>query len=139
MEYTPSARNAKSIALIALWLFGLAALHLWFGAIWYIVAGLALPLIPALIEQVRNPTRWFRITADTISWFDGITIQEVPLARVQTLRLDTRWDLSVRARLDLKSGQKVVLPPTVTPDHNELERVAQSLGITTERHHFRVF
>ena len=137
--YEPQARNARLQIAIALWAAGLVILRLYLGAAWGVLALLALPLIPAIIEQLRNPRRWLRLTDDKLFWHDGFSDQEIALNRIAEARFDTRWDLSTRVRITLDSKDRVRLPPTVTPKPDPFIDALEARGVATSRQHFRVF
>lgn len=138
-RFEPQARSLRAQAMIGVWAAGLVAMRLMLDAAWVVLALLALPLIPAIVEQIRNPRRWLLISDKAITWHDGFSEQDVPLDRIAEVRLDTRWDMSVRARLTLHSGTKLRLPPTVTPKSEQLEQELQARGAKVSRQHFRVF
>ena len=137
--YEPQARSLRAQVAIAVWAAGLVAMRVVIDAAWVVLALLALPLVPAIIEQLRNPRRWLRLTDKAVIWHDGFSEQEVLLSRIEEVRLDTRLDMSVRARLTLHSKTKLRLPPTVTPRSEILEAELQARGVKVSRQHFRVF
>ena len=137
--YEPKARILRVQVAILVWLTALIVLRVGFGAAWGVLALLAIPLIPAIAEQIRNPQRWLRITNCSIIWHDGFSEQEVALNRIAEARLDTRWDLSIRARLTLESKDRLRLPPTVTPKADPLAEALEMRGVKVSRQHFRVF
>ena len=64
---------------------------------------------------------------------------EVPLSEIDHIRLDTRWDFSVRATVLLTNGKRLRLPYEALPPHRSFEAALQARGIRVERHHFNVF
>jgi hypothetical protein len=125
--------------IIAIWITSLVALRLGTGAAWGWVILLALPLVPALIDQLRNPQRWLTLGDANLRWFDGQQQTSISLADITSIRIDTRWDLSARVTLNLTDGQRLRLPVAVTPPRNEFDAALRKTPISVTRHHFRVF
>lgn len=135
-------RRARSLRLaallVAIWA-GLLAIVLRLDAAWWVVGLLALPTLPALTDLIRNPESGIDITAETIRWHSGRHRGEVALTEIDHIRMDTRWDFSVRVRLMLRTGRRLQLPHDALPPHRQLEAVLTARGLRVERHHFTTF
>lgn len=140
-DYSFSRRGRTPAAMLATggWLAALLVLWLVLQAAWWLVLLLALPVLPALADLIRNPLAGLRISASRIEWFTGGLTGEAELAEIDRVRFDTRWDFSVRATLILRSGKRIRLPQEATPPHAETDAEFQKRGIRTERHHFTAF
>lgn len=140
-DYSFSRRGRSPAAMLAAggWVAGL--LLLWFAldaAPWLVIL-LALPVLPALLDLIRNPLAGLRISGSRIEWFSGGMTGSADLAEIGRVRFDTRWDFSVRATLVLRTGKRIRLPQEATPPHAEADAAFQARGIRTERHHFTAF
>lgn len=124
-----------ALVLIAIY----AALLLLVGLIdmaWWIAAGIALFTLPALWEFITDPRAELVLDDRGLRWRTHRTGDELPLALLDKVRLDTRLDLSVRVTLHLRDGRRIRLPHAATPPHQPFEDALRSRGIATERHHF---
>ncbi|MFY0310309.1 hypothetical protein ACFMBG_10525 [Leisingera sp. D0M16] len=140
-DYSFSRRGRSPAAMMAAGGWLAALLVLWIGldaALWLVVL-LALPVLPALWDLIRNPLAGFNISQSRIEWFSGGLTGEAQLSEIDRVRFDTRWDFSVRATLILRSGKRIRLPQEATPPHAEADSEFQKRGIRTERHHFTAF
>lgn len=140
-DYSFSRRGRSRAAVIATggWLAALLALWLVLDAALWLVILLALPVLPAIADLIRNPLSGLNISEDRIEWFTGKLTGQAQLDEVDHVRFDTRWDFSVRATLVLRNGKRIRLPQEATPPHGEADAEFQKRGIRTERHHFTAF
>lgn len=140
-EYSFSRQGRSAAAILATGSWLAALLVLWLGlnaALWLVIL-LALPVLPALLDLIRNPAAGLRISGGRIEWFSGSLTGTAKLSEMDRVRFDTRWDFSVRATLILRSGKRIRLPQEATPPHAEADAAFQASGIRTERHHFTSF
>ncbi|SDE17619.1 hypothetical protein [Ruegeria marina] len=136
VRYVRHARSPRNIAiLIAVWA-GLSALAVFFGAAWWIIALGALPTLPLLWDIVADRQAGLDLDDSRISWFSGRMTGVAELGEIDHVRLDTRWDFSVRATLCLKSDRQLRLPQECTPPHRDFETVLKDRELTVVRHHF---
>lgn len=140
-DYSFSRRGRSPVAMLAAggWLAALLVLWLVLDAALWLVALLALPVLPALWDLIRNPLAGINISQNRIEWFSGGLSGEAELSEIERVRFDTRWDFSVRATLILRSGKRIRLPQEATPPHTEADAEFQKRGLPTERHHFTAF
>ncbi|WP_170769236.1 hypothetical protein [Ruegeria lacuscaerulensis] len=137
--FTRQNRTPRVLAIL-LCVYGvLIALVILFDAAWWLMALLALTTLPALWDFARGTSAGLTLGPDRISWFTGARQAEVNLADIDHVRMDTRWDFSVRVSLVLRSEKKIRLPDESTPPHREFERLLQQAGLRVKRHHFTVF
>ncbi|GHG90782.1 hypothetical protein [Pseudodonghicola xiamenensis] len=138
-RFQQQARSARLIILLAAIYLVLIAAYLFLDALWWLLALLALPTLPALSDLIRNPDAGLEIDATTFRWWSGRHRREVPLSEIDHIRMDTRWDFSVRVRLMLRSGRYLQLPHESLPHHRGLEQGLIARDLRVERHHFTVF
>ena len=138
MHFASDSRSAKAMIGVAVYLTLVAALWTVFDAMVWFVIFLALMAIPALIQLWNNPHSTLSLTENSIHWTSGPQTGGVPLSDIDKIRMDTRWDLSVRITLILVDGSKLRLPPDLAPPHRALETKLNELGKTVQRHHFVV-
>ncbi|WP_170400367.1 hypothetical protein [Ruegeria arenilitoris] len=137
--FTRHNRTPRTILILICVYAALAALLILFDAAWWLVGLLALSTLPALWDVVHGTRAGMTLDHDRIKWFSGNREGEIPLADIDYIRFDTRWDFSVRVSLVLASGKRIRLPDESTPPHKEFEITLQEVGFRVERHHFTVF
>lgn len=136
LRYVRHARSPRNLALLAAIWAALAAAAVLFQAAWWLIALFALPTLPLLFEIVSDRRAGLELNATRLSWFSGRLDGSVALDEIAHARLDTRWDLSVRATLCLHSGKEVRLPQECLPPHRQFEEILTERGLTVVRHHF---
>lgn len=119
----------------AVWL-ALIAAYVVIEASPVILAIVALFTLPALWDLATNPLVRLSLTPQTLDWQRGKDKVTIPLNTIDHIRLDTRLDLSVRATVVLRSGQRLRLPPDTMPPHRPFEHALHAAGVSTLRHHF---
>jgi hypothetical protein len=137
--FTRHNRTPRTILILICVYAALAALLILFDAAWWLVGVLALSTLPALWDVAHGTRAGMALDHNRIRWFSGKREAEVPLADIDYVRFDTRWDFSVRVSLVLASGKRIRLPDEATPPHKEFENTLQQAGFRVERHHFNVF
>lgn len=137
-EFRFHNRGRSPAALVTLAaVYGILALLLaLIDMAWWIAAGLALFTLPALWEAVTDPQSRLTLDDRGLRWNTRHTAADLPLARIEKARFDTRLDLSVRITFLLRDGRKLRLPHAATPPHRAFEEALKARGIRTERHHF---
>ena len=110
-----------------------------FDAAWWLMALLGLCTLPALWEFWQNPGAGLTLCDRQLFWHTGRRSATLALTEIDHMRLDTRWDFSVRATAVLRNGKRVRLPCESLPPHRLLEQACAARGIRVERHHFTVF
>ena len=131
-----SARAALALGLT--WAVLLMAVVLIDAAVW-LMALIALCTLPALWDYLRNPAAGVVLGEDALHWYSGKRKAELPLSEIDHIRMDTRWDFSVRVSAVLTNGKRVRLPYESLPPHRNFERALRDHGLRTQRHHFTVF
>lgn len=136
--YRFERRGRSRTALIAtLSIWGLLGGLTWAYALSpWIVGGVVLFTLPAVLEGLWDARAWLSLTDTDLSWQSAGRDVRLPLAMIDTVRLDTRLDFSVRVTLCLADGRRLRLPPACTPPHRQFEAELQARGVTTRRHHF---
>ncbi|CUJ86679.1 hypothetical protein RUE5091_00497 [Ruegeria denitrificans] len=132
-------RTSRAVVIVMCVYAGLIALVILFDAAWWLVGLLSLPTLPALWDIAQGTQAGLTLDRDVIRWFSGKREAEVVLADIDHVRLDTRWDFSVRTSLVLTTGKRIRLPDEATPPHKTFETALQQAGLRVERHHFTVF
>ncbi|WP_417207961.1 hypothetical protein [Antarctobacter sp.] len=139
LEHAWSGRSLR--AFLILMLVWLALLTLWFvlqASVW-VVGALMLVTVPALLDFATGRRAWLRLDDKVLRWGSGKAEGDVALARIDHVRLETRLDFSIRARLMLEDGRRITLPQDSLPPHPLLQDALEARGIKTQRHHFVVF
>ncbi|MEY8842203.1 hypothetical protein AB9K41_24490 [Cribrihabitans sp. XS_ASV171] len=139
LRFTRRNRSPRNLAIVILWLAALAALGLTFGAAWWLLALLALPVGPLVWDIWADTAAGLELDDRRLRWFTGRREGAVDLAEIERLRFDTRWDFSVRVTLILRDGKRVRLPQEATPPHRSFEADLLARGLRVERHHFATF
>ena len=137
--FTRHNRTPRTILILVLVYAALIALLILFDAAWWLVGLLGLTTLPALWDIAKGTQAGMTLDHDGIRWFSGNREGLVALADIDHVRLDTRWDFSVRTSLVLKSGKRIRLPDESTPHHSELEAAFQQAALRLKRHHFNIF
>lgn len=132
-------RSPRSIAILACLYAGLLALVVFFDAAWWLILLATLGTLPALWDVVQNSDAGSRLDTDKLSWHTGRRTGAISLSDIDFFRFDTRWDLSVRVSVILKTGKRLRLPDEAMPPHKQLEQALHQAGLRVERHHFTVF
>lgn len=136
VTHAAHARTAWAAAVVlAVWT-GLVALWLLLDAAAWIVLGLMLFTVPAALDFARGRRAWLRLDHHALAWGSGRQGGEIALRRIDRVRFETRLDLSVRVRVVLDTGQRVILPQDSLPPPQQLQAGLDAAGIRTERHHF---
>lgn len=138
LHYVRRARSPRAILSMAAVYILLAGLALGFDAVWWLVALIWIFTLPALVDLLTDARAGLSIEGGRLGWFSGRRSATVSLAEIDRVRLDTRWDFSVRATLFLKNNQKLRIPAECLP-HKALESHLTARGLPVERHHFTVF
>lgn len=136
VRYVRHARSPRNIAIVVAVWAGLVALIVLFDAVWWLVAVCVLPTLPLVRDIVTDRQSGLELDDDRLRWFSGRLNGAADLDEIDLVRLDTRWDFSVRATICLKSGKTLRLPQECTPPHRDFEKVLQNRGLTVVRHHF---
>lgn len=123
------------VVLICVYALLIAAVLL-YDAAWWLMALLALPTLPALHDLYADPEAGLDLDDRTLAWHSGRRHAELALNEIDHIRLDTRWDFSVRATAVLETGRKIRLPYESLPPHRALEAEFQARSLRVERHHF---
>lgn len=131
-------RQPKTVAILIMVYSGLAALMVLFDAAWWIAGGLALVTLPTLWDLAQNTAAGLSIDSQGLRWFSGKRSAQVDLNEIDFVRMDTRWDFSVRVTLYLEKDKRVRLPYDSLPPHRDLEFAFQAHGLRVERHHFTI-
>lgn len=136
LRYVRHARSPRNLALLAAIWAGLVAAVVLFDAAWWLIALFALPTLPLLFEILSDRRAGLDLDATRLSWFSGRLDGAVALDEIAQVRLDTRWDFTVRATLYLHSGKQVRLPQECLPPHRRFEEILTARGLVVVRHHF---
>ncbi len=138
-SYTRSARRADGVAVVAVVWLVIALLVVLVDMVWWIAAPLVLVTLPAAWDIWQGRRAGLTLTRDHLSWFSGRITGDVALRDIDTVRFDTRLDLSVRVTLILKNKTKIRLPHDALPPHRDLEAALRARETACVRHHFALF
>lgn len=132
------ARSLRSIVLVAAWAAAVGLIWVVFDARGWVLALLALPLLPSLWELWRPHAAWLRITDTHLSWRSLRSSGDISLAEIDHIRMVTRSDFSVRATIHTHPGTHHQIPPEVTPKASVLEAALQQRQVALKIQHFTV-
>ncbi len=137
-RFSRRGRSPRLVGILICIYAALLAAILLIDAAWWLMALLALPTLPALYDLYANPEAGLTLDDTALRWRSGGRRGELALDEIDHMRLDTRWDFSVRATAVLKSGRKIRLPDESLPPHRELEQAIEARRMRVERHHFTI-
>ncbi len=132
-----SARTPTALAVVGLWLLGVAVLWLVFAAHWVICLLLLVAIAPSVIDILRNRTATLEVDPQQLRWTSALRDGES--TEIDHVRLDRRFDGGFRITLLHPNGSHTRLPPDVRPPAAELEAALAQAGISAERHPFSPF
>lgn len=136
--FVAQGRSRRTALIVAVLWVGLAVLWVSFDAALWIIGVLALFILPACWDLIRNPASGLTLTETELNWFSGRRNAAVLLEEIDHIRLDTRLDFSVKVTLVLNTGAKVRLPFEATPPHQAFEEALNAQGVATKRFHFQL-
>ena len=128
-------RPATAAVLLAVWAV-LLALWLVVDAAPWIVAALLAATAPAAWDYATDRRAGIEIDATHLRWWSGRHSGDAALGAIDHVRLERRFDLSMRARLALPDGRRVALPQDALPPVDDLEQALTQAGIRWQRHPF---
>ncbi len=128
-------RPAAAVALAAVWAALLAA-WLWLGAAEWVLLPFLVLSLPAAWDLVTGRQAGLEIDHCAMRWWSGGHRGEARLSAIDHVRLERRFDLSLRARLVLPDGRRVTLPQDSLPPLATLESALAEAGLRSERHPF---
>ncbi|GHF60234.1 hypothetical protein [Seohaeicola zhoushanensis] len=135
-RFERQGRSLGAVALLGTIYAALILAVLYLDAAPWLMGLLALPTLPALRDVIANPSAGLHLGEDAIEWYSGRRAGSVSRDEIALLRLDRRWDTTVRAVLVLTSGKAIHLPQECLPHHSLLEAEAAARGLRVERHPF---
>lgn len=138
-SYARSARRADGVAVVAVVWLVIAALVVLVDMVWWIAAALVAVTLPAAWDIWKGRRAGLTLTRDHLSWFSGRITGDVPLRDIDTVRFDTRLDMTVRVTLILRNKTKIRLPHDALPPHKALEAALRARETACVRHHFALF
>ena len=138
-RFTRHGRSCRAILALAVVYGVLGLLLIVFDAAPWLIGAVALFTLPALWDLWRNPAAGIVLSDENLEWFTGRLDGNVPLAEIDRIRMDTRWDLSVRVTILTRDGKSLRLPPEALPPHRRMAAELTLRNLHIERHHFTVF
>ncbi|MBS0123161.1 hypothetical protein [Thetidibacter halocola] len=126
------------LILLATWSVVLC-LWLWIALSPWIAALMLATTLPAAWDFVIARRAWLRLDDGVLDWGSGRARGTVALDRIETVRFETRLDLSPRVRLVLRDGRRLTLPQDALPPGGILQTALEARGVHTERHPFAGF
>jgi len=138
-EFNRQGRSPRSLAILIVVYSVLIAATILIDAAWWIMTFFALLTLPALWDLWRDPSAGVRLSDEQLDWHTGAQSASLRLSEIDFMRIDTRWDFSVRVTAVLHDKSRARLPYEALPPHQEFEKALIAKGVTVERHHFAVF
>jgi len=136
-QFQRQARRPTSIAfLIAVWI-ALAWLWVWLEASVWIIGLLALFTLPLLWDLIRNSTATIEVWPGRVVWTSAVN--DGARSDIDHVRMDRRFDGSMRVTLIHTGGAQTRLPPDLRPPLAPLEDALDAAGFTVQKHPFTLF
>ena len=129
-------RPAVFIAIAGLWAL-VALLWVLFDAAWFILLLFIAASLPLLRDALRDTTARIEVWPNRIVWASALLDGE--RGDIDHVRLDRRFDGSLKITLVHPDDSHTRLPPDVTPPADALEAALIEAGISAERHPFAPF
>lgn len=123
-------------ALLAIW-GGLFLIWLGLGASIWVIGGVALFTLPAFWDVIRDSRATLTISKGRIAWDAAFSSGD--RSDVDHVRLNRRFDGSMKVLLVHVGGATTRLPPDVVPPVEALEKALAKADIPTQRHPFLPF
>jgi hypothetical protein len=137
-SFSRQGRSRRTfVIVIAIYAICIAAIVV-LDAAWWLMSLISLLTIPALMDLWFDTKSGLELTQTELKWFSGRRQGSLKLSEIDTMRFDTRWDLSVRVTALLAGKSKVRLPYETLPPHRQLETEFQARNVKVTRHHFVV-
>ncbi|MFD3191103.1 hypothetical protein ACFMPD_12620 [Sedimentitalea sp. HM32M-2] len=136
--FSRQGRSPRILALLIAIYATLVAAVLLIDAAWWLMLLLALPTLPALWDVVNNTGAGLCLGDTRLNWHSGRRSGTLELAEIDHVRMDTRWDFSVRVRAVQRNGKRVQLPFESVPPHRDFETALQARGVSVRRGHFSI-
>lgn len=136
-HYERRGRSARTIAaLVAVWA-GLVLIWLGLGASVWVIGGLALFTLPALWDVLRDSRSTLTLSDGQIAW--DAAFSSGVRCDVDHVRLNRRFDGSMKVHLVHIGGATTRLPPDVVPPVDAFEAALAQAGLPAQRHPFLPF
>jgi len=127
--------RSTAITVSVVWL-ALAVAYILLDASIWIIWIFVLFTLPALYDLATGRTSEMHVTEDGLRWRSGRREDQARWDEIESVRLDTRLDFSVRTSIILPSGRRVRLPIDVTPPADAFEAALRAHGAQVRRVHF---
>lgn len=134
--FTRQGRSARTIAIVAgVYLVLILAVVL-IDAAWWLMTGLALFTLPAVWDQIKNPSAGVRLTACRLEWRAARRGNSIALSDIDHVFFATRWDFSVRVKIVPNAGKSMRIPDHALPPHRVFETALENRDVIVKRAHF---
>ncbi|MFK7752823.1 MAG: hypothetical protein AB8B51_09750 [Sedimentitalea sp.] len=135
-EFRRQGRSLRAGLILAAIYLVLLAGFVWLQAAPWLVAVLAVCTVPALWDMISNPSAGLSLSETGMEWHTGRRSATLDWHELDHIRLDTKWDFSVRASAVLKTEKRLRLPQESLPAHKVFEAKLVERNISVQRHHF---
>jgi len=133
-RYERRARRPSSIVMIVAVWGALAALWMTLDLAWWIAATLAAFTLPALWDILRDGRSIVEVSPNRIAWQGALSAGA--RTDIDHVRLNRRFDGSVKILLVHIGGATTRLPPDIAPPVAAFEKALHDAGIASQRHPF---
>lgn len=130
-------RRPAPLWVATLILIAALTLRVIFDAAWGVVLCITLLAVLPLWDWWRNRVARLKITPGRVEWSSAL--RDGASDDIAMLRLDRRFDGSMRITLLHSNGSHTRLPPDIAPPPLALEQALSVADIPCERHPFSVF
>ena len=117
------------ISILLIWLF--------FNLIWEMMVILLVFTLPALWDVICDTHSWVEVWPKQIVWASALRGGD--RSDINHVRINRRFDGSIKITLIHVSGAHSRLPPDITPPVDEFQAALKEAGIANQKHPFSPF
>ena len=132
-------RSGRTVpAAVTLLLVWAALLTLWIvvqAAAW-LMALLLAATVPAALDFAFARRSGLSLDTTHLRWWSGRHHGDARLGAIDHVRLERRFDMTVRVRLVLPDARRVTLPQAALPPVDRLTQALDDHGVAWQRHPF---
>ena len=132
-EFKRRARSPGAIATVLIAAFVILVVGTLLNPHPVILFVLVLLLLPAVWDLVKDPESQLLITPEFISWHTGPRRESAQISEIDLVHLKTNFELSQRARITMRNGQKLYIPAPCMPPGRQIDSILENQGLDVKR------
>ena len=136
VKQTYTGRNRSHIIILAVVYCGLMLLYARWDASLWIIGFLMFATVPLVMDIIADRRGEFVFDDNGVQWSTQKSIIQITLAQIDSVTFKTRLDGSRKMTLMTTDGQKIVVPPHLTPPYPAITAALDAKGIKHRAHHF---